>query len=337
MSSLDKVSTYTVITGPRGSAKSLFQSSKVCERLIKQYLNEKLRKVTNTHVWTNYPVAFYYNSPIEKRVVRLESEPLNLEALMLWEDDFCNGWVFIDEMDQWFDRQEWNTTAAKLTNKGMTQIRKKKLSICGTIQNLEWLNNRGNFQVDIIVQCREMVFTPWGRKMKFKPGQCSSLVFLDKSGVCTGYKYDETHQSYKMLFWGERFWDTYDTNFQYNPLENSVKYKLKVPTKIIEVGGQDGDIQGAWNSDQADPDVTLFSHMVRDYMDDGVTTVSKEDLWTRAREMGWNGEFWKAGQILRKLGVSKTGYKGNKYQFNPLGGGGTVNPSNTRSKVQVST
>jgi hypothetical protein len=304
----DRVSTFTIATGPRGAAKTLYMSSKVCNRLLKKYLMEKLHGATNIHVWSNYPAGFWYNSPIENKPVWLETEPLNMEAMMLWDDDFCNGWAFIDEMDQWYDRQEWSAVSQKLMNKGMTQIRKKKLSMVGTVQDLGWINKRGQFQTDIIISCRELAFTPFGRKVGLNLGELSSLSIMDKSGVLTGYTYEESGRVIKKRFKGKRFWNTYDTNFQFNPLDTMTKYKIKVPTKIIDVGD-------SYQSQKTDRDMALFSDLIQEFREEGRLEVTKSDVWKKAREMGWQGEYWEGGTTLMKLGAEKIGSKGQKYSF----------------------
>ena len=69
-----------------------------------------------------------------------------------------------------------NIVTQKLLNKGMTQIRKKKLSIRYYLQDFNWMNNRGEFQTDTIVKCREAAFTPWGKDKDVELGDRISYL-----------------------------------------------------------------------------------------------------------------------------------------------------------------
>ena len=237
----DQVTKFTVITGPRGACKTLFMTSLVVDKLIKAYVR-KLLHLPERQVWSNYPVGFYWPSPVDHKLVYLQPKPLNIEAFYTFDDELSNGWAYIDEIDQWFDRQDWQSVTQKLLNKGMTQIRKKKLSITCTLQDFNWMNNRGEFQTDTIVKCREAAFTPWGKKQDVELGEVGFLTFRDKSGITTGYAFDELPKEFQLVFQGKRFWGCYDTDYQFNPLESMTKYTIKrPPAKEIVLPGAEGE------------------------------------------------------------------------------------------------
>src|ERR1035437_5551985 len=264
----DRVTKFTVITGPRGASKTLFMTSLVVNKLIKAYIR-KLLGYPERKVWTNYPVGLTCHSP-EGKYVYLESEPLNMEAFYIFSADLANGDAFIDEIDQWFDRQGWQSTTQKLLNKGMTQIRKKKLSITSTLQDFAWMNNRGEFQTDTIVKCRESAFTPWGKKQGVDLGEVGFLTFRDKSGISTGYAYEESGQEFQLVFQGKRFWDCYDTDLVFDPTESMTKYKIKGPPvkEILLPGAEESpskmNSRGHMNYDQkSDEDVKYLDDMLK--------------------------------------------------------------------------
>lgn len=68
-----------------------------------------------------------------------------MEALYTFDEELTHGWVFIDEIDQRYDRQGWQSVTQKLLSSVLTQIRKRKLNLMATIQDLDWLNKRGSF------------------------------------------------------------------------------------------------------------------------------------------------------------------------------------------------
>ena len=233
----DRVSKFIIIDGPRGACKSLYMSALIAERLIHYYVL-KLMTGEERHVWSNYAVAFWWNSPTGEKVY-LHTEPLNRDTLILFEKELAHGWVYIDEIDQWLDRQQWQAVTQKIIIKGMTQIRKRLISIAGTLQDATWLNGRADFQIDIQVSCRESAFTPWGRKQGTDLGEVAFLTFKDKSGIMTGYKYEESWKEYQLVFQGKRFWNIYDTDNEFDPLESITKYKIKAPVKEIVYGADE--------------------------------------------------------------------------------------------------
>lgn len=329
MISSDRLSTFTLISGPRGSLKTLLMTAIQARRLLKAYYLT-LRDGIKTEVWSNYPVAFNHKSAIDGKTVRLESKPLNMEALYIFDDEMARGWVFIDEVDQWYDRQDWSAVTQRLLNAGITQIRKRKLSIVSSIQNIQWLNIRGQFQVDINVLCREAAFSRWGRKNNLDLGEAAFLKWRDKSGFMTGIEYDESHLEYKQLFFGKRFWNCYDTDYQFNPLETKTKYKLKMPTKTIVVDSQGnlrpenaGSIR--LESRKKDPNYVLLADLVYELKNDqGLAEIKKDEFWQMARERGFTGELWQGGTYIKDFGVEKANVRGSKYSLERVGGEGDI-------------
>lgn len=307
MINTDRLSLFTIATGPRGGGKTLLMTSKVCERLLKSYFLKQLKGM-DSRVWSNFPVGFNFRSPLEEgKVVHLETLPLNMEAFYTFDDDLTNGWVYIDEIDQWYDRQEWMAVTQRLMNKVITQIRKKKLNLMATIQDISWLNSRGQFQIDIIIGCREAAFSPWGRKMGLDLGEASFVAFKDKSGIMTGYTFDESGRTFNKIFWGKRFWNFYDTDYQFNPLETATKYKLKVPTKVIEVGGQgrEDDVGnvGSLRSERKDEGFVLLADIVEELKDSGYESIRKAEFRDLVATKGGRISNFSIDKYLRQLGI----------------------------------
>ena len=250
-------------------------TSLVVDKLIKSQIR-KLLHLPEKQVWSNYPVGFYWTSPVDRKLVYLEPKPLNIEAFYTFDDELSNGWAYIDEIDQWFDRQDWQSVTQKLLNKGMTQIRKKKLSITCTLQDFNWMNNRGEFQTDTIVKCREAAFTPWGKKQDVELGEVGFLTFRDKSGITTGYAYDELPKEFQLVFQGKRFWDCYNTEYQFDPLTSMTRYKIKRPPakEIILPGAEDvpNNSKGSLSGPQkSEADIQYLSDSIKNVIHDFVS------------------------------------------------------------------
>ncbi len=292
-------SRFVIHTGPRGSTKSLLLTSNQIIKLLQyHYINYYLG--TNKKVWSNYPVEFYHKSKIDGKIVHLEALPLNREAFMLFDEEYCEGWVFIDEIDQWYDRQDWQNGDQKVTNKGLTQIRKIGLSIGATVQDMDWLNPRLQFQIDVQVECRDASFLPWGKKCHLAEGEASSLTWKDLSGRETGYTFKETGQVYRNTFWGKRFWHCYDTNFKFDPTESMTRYKVK--RKVKEISFDDGeDVKGVLPGNKIDPKEVLFADIIHQFKENGQSEVSRTELQMMANENGYTGDWTEAGRILSRL------------------------------------
>ena len=316
----DRLALFAIATGPRGSLKSLWLTSLQVEKLLKFHYRNQIEG-TNFRVWSNYPVEFYHTCEITHKVVRLASLALNMEALYTFDKDLANGWVFIDELDQWFDRQDWNNASQKLTHSALTQVRKKKLSLGATVQDIDWINGRITFQADIQLTCREAAFTPFGNKLGLDLGVASFQKWRDLSGTQTGYMFKETGREFQQTFWGKHFWNCYDTNYQFDPTETRTRYKLKAPSKIIQIGGgeemRSGDLlpdnvpdlpYKNTKSEKMNRDHVLLADLVQEFKDSGDNSMLTKDFWHLAEERGLQGDKRSLGYYLNEtLGMERVG------------------------------
>jgi hypothetical protein len=303
-----KPSLFNVITGPRGSLKTLLLTALACRALVKCFYMRRFGIVR--HVWTNYPIGFYHTSMLDGKVYYLKPEPLNMEALYTFDEGLASGRVFIDEIDQWYDRQDWAAVTQKLTNAVITQIRKRELSLDATTQNFQWLNARAQFQTDTLINCREAAFTSWGRKVGVRMGEISFMTLKDLSGVNTGYRYDENFRIYSTkLVGGSRYWDCYDTNYQFDPNETKARYKIKTEAKTITLGEGGYKVQQEegeeMRSRYQNPERALFSHVITELKDKGFNEVPLAWVLSRAYNLGYEGNNRHAGEVISSLGFAR--------------------------------
>lgn len=315
----DKLALFTVITGPRGSDKTLYATSLACDRLIKSYIAQtwpkRAPKWLGGPVYSNYPVGFTYDFGPGHGKVYLETQPLNIDALITFDNNLDNSWVFIDEIDIWGDRQDWQNTASKLLTKVFQQIRKKKMSLVATIQDLTWLNKRLQFQADIIVKCREAAFTPWGRERRLETGEIGFLSFMDKSGVLTGYTYEETGRVYNQIFQGKRFWHCFNTDYQFDVLAHSVKYKMKKMVKEIDLSAGEDEQKVEMKGAKIERDTSLLADLIEELKSNDKLEIDKKEYYEMAASRGYKGNKYTMGKMLAELGVAKVGSGQCKYNF----------------------
>lgn len=320
----DRLSLFTVATGPRGSDKTLLLTFLQCQRLIKAWiLNTYLGG--NQKIFSNYPVGFWFKPPAgndgeNHKAVYLAPLPFNMDAIYILDQELSDCWVFIDEIDQWADRQEWQAVTQKLLTAAFQLIRKRKMNIVASIQDFKWLNSRLQFQTDIVAKCREAAFSPWGRSQNLDLGEIGYLTWLDKSGVMTGYTSDESGQSVSNMFHGKQFWNCYDTYYQFDPMEAKTRYKLKLPTRDIIVGEKQNGVRNVTiSSKKKDGEQVAIHHVIADLQEAGEFSIKSTDFWDKVSALlGHPANKTGGGHYLKTLGVGKTitgQYGVAKYHF----------------------
>lgn len=326
----DNLPLIIMYTGPRGSGKTLVQTGDMCRRLIRSYLM-KLAGMSYERIFSNYPAGFVYYPGHGLPSSYLKPEPLNMEALYIFDRELYQCRLYIDEIDQWLDRQEWMTTTQQILAKAVQLIRKRKMSITGTIQAFEWLNSKFQFQTDIVVKCRDAAFTPWGKGRRLQLGEVSFTDWKDKSGVMTGYSYDESQKIVSVTFQGKRFWNCYDTTFEFDPMETSTRYTLKRPQKEIIMPGAAGS-----DDNNSDAPRTPFIrdknyHSERKNRIDVIVAQAVDDLRTQDKYLVKKGDMFEMvnslagsdvdhrdiGAALSRLGIKTYGSGLSKYNLTP--------------------
>ncbi len=316
----EDLSLVVVIVGSRGATKTLLMTHFVREALNRAWMIKFLRKVSGketlypdkkVNVWASYPVKSLFVPPGLNRPIKLEPIPLDLERLVIWSPEFRDGIVFFDEIDQIADRQDWASTVAKLLTAGAQMFRHRNLTLFCTIQSFNWLNARMQWQADIIIKCRDLAFTPWGRTQGLARGEVSSTTWIDKSGVMTGYAFEETGQVYPLLFFGKRYWGSYPTRHEVDIIEYKRKFKLDLKSKVIkdrdEMEEEDRQRQYVMMA----VDYFKFEHPGK--------KVKSTDFSDKLREFGCtlSPPIW--GHLLRQLGVKTSLYQGyNRYDFSGI-------------------
>ena len=233
----EDLSLVVIVVGVRGSGKTLFMTHLGLEMLRNAWIVEQARehygykkyprrKMT---AWSNYP----YKALWKPQNVMLEPQKLDIDKLITWRPEFHDGIIFFDEIDQVADRQDWQGTLSKLLNAGVQIIRHRNLSMIVSVQSLSWLNARLQWQADVIVKCRDLAFTPWGRSKHLLPGEVMQTNWIDKSGVLTGTSYEESFKTYPMQFFGKRYWNAYSTQHEFDIMDYKTKYKLKANVREI--------------------------------------------------------------------------------------------------------
>ncbi len=267
----------TLFTGPRGGGKSLTMSIKAAQAMTRGY-----------PVWSNYPISFegYHSLPLDK------------EAIYRFSQDLRFGFVAIDEFQLWLDSRRSMTTGNALINAMFAQIRKRSLSLMGTVKNFHWLDVRVRYETDIVCDCRDASKEQGGHELGIKKGELFFLYWRDMSGSVTGRQYYEQPITYfELLTHADRFWHIYNTFEEYDTI--SAFQKVKVEGEVTHIGsrsGDDGDNRG-----------NPLAPIVEKLRAEGITRIASDDFWSKVRDAGIDKSPAQLHSLslLRELGVEK--------------------------------
>jgi len=320
MNNAEDLSLVAMVVGPRGSGKTLLLTHYGTEFMGRAYALKKLREVKNNNrlyprkkpnIWCNYPIKSLYKLPGHSKAVLLSTLDLDVEELMTWPEKFRDGYLLFDEIDQSADKQDWMAVLPKLLVRGIKLMRHRNLSLWGTLQFIDELNARLYKQSDIVIQCRDLAFTPWGREKRLRTGEVSTATFIDKSGIMTGYPFAETHQVYPLQFFGKRYWHSYETKHEFNVMDSARKYRMKKEVREISSVSQLEDDERNRQS--------IFTAMYYFMYEKPGVKIKSTDFHAKVLEFGctWNANAW--GKYLKSVGVTSTIYQGvSRYDFSNI-------------------
>lgn len=195
-----------------------------------------------------WDVDVYSDTPIGGYIMGkyYEVEPLPEDALVSYASGIKPGSLLvIDELQEFFDRQDWYAVRSKMGVSMTMQIRKLGLTIVGAIQFLHYLNPRINDQMDILVRCIDLFFTPWGKQNQVQKGVEARLDYYDLSGGITGKSarsdrnpHFVSGDPYKSeLVYAKAYWEYFATH-RLTALEQRFKtYRIKKERIDLEISG----------------------------------------------------------------------------------------------------
>lgn len=216
-------SEVVMITGSRGSGKSLFMTALAVADLRK-----------GKSVWSNMPVKVVgtvrkkYNLPL------LKTKPLDMDAFYALSEELQDGVVCIDEAQNMGDSRASLTLKNRLLNAIIAQVRKRSLNVYFTVQDPSWVDVRLRFATDVEVECYDLAYSPWGRSKNVAYGELIRCHFKDLSGYKTGQSFFKTGKYYKRnILKGSRYWSCYDSKAVTDLEEAFTTVKLDLKQRVI--------------------------------------------------------------------------------------------------------
>jgi hypothetical protein len=325
MPNAEDISLFVVVVGNRGGGKTLLLTQLAREKLWLAGQILKLRELTGkkrylpkrkTTVFTSYPIKDFHS---EDAGCDLHFEKLDVNRLIAWKPEYENCYVIFDEIGLMADRQDWHSPSAKLLNAGIQVMRHRNISFLCSIQSLQWLNSRMQWQTDIIVKCRDASYTPWGRGNHVQPGEVINTIWLDKSGVMTGTSYEENHRFFAVKFYGRRCFNAYETNHEFDVMGTMKKYEIERDVVKFNSHGDVLNLDAAAKANAIEQDI--FDRAINYFKYNGpgefVTSeefkrVTQDMGYMPGRDYDWNQ--W--GKYLTSVGVKRKSVNGRpQYNF----------------------
>jgi len=193
-----------LLTGPRGSLKSLTSA----------YIAISEMRDGNA-VYSNLPIDNQRNFTDLKR---LRTKELDIVKLYSLGREIEPGAIYLlDEFDK-ICAARWASTSNinRVLDWLATQIRKFGTSFILNAQNFWHIDSMWRDQIDIVIFCKDMKHSPWGKKRGLVRGELGFIQCYDKSGFQTGYENDPFTNKYAKPYAGfyiqaKPLWGTFDT------------------------------------------------------------------------------------------------------------------------------
>ena len=252
--------------------------------------------------------------------VHYESQPFPDDAFVTYCQGIPrNSFIFVDEFQEFFDRQNWVAVESKLGVSVFQQIRKLGLTVVGATQFLHYLNPRINDQMDILIRCKDMRMTPWGINEGLERGKEALLEYYDLCGAITGTSARNPRNPhwvtgdpyYEELVFTKPYWRFFDTT-KMTAIEhrfrryvmNKEKREIPQPNKPDTQTGQSNELRAA------------ILKIMTGLKEAGAEEVKSGDLFKMVNNDGFNTNVRAMGELVRNMGYKVKAHRGTfYYQF----------------------
>jgi hypothetical protein len=237
-------------------------------------------------VWSTYPVEFLYRPSSDGATWAGADEPLSLKTfdldfhkLIAFDPEISWGFIFIDELDQKADRQEWQNGGQPLLMRRLTQVGKSHLSLVATIQSLQWVNPRYMFQVDMTTGCRDAARTGWGKANGLIPGDLTFLYSKDLSGAETGSMYEESGIIYQSQFYGKPIQPFFLTDKIHDPWQRYESIKIARTQYVLDPHAKE-------EMDEYTDNIPILEDTLIGFIEEGNLKPKRADFFRAAENKG---------------------------------------------------
>lgn len=227
-------------TGPRGACKTSYMT----------YVAEKIAYLYGKRIVSNFPISIDIRHK-DMTVTNVRSENLDLGKMFNFDGAYQDALIVLDEAPQVINRLATMSWKNRLLDLYLQKIRHDNISFFYASQNESldrgWVDAALRFQTDILVYCRDA-----SRRYPnagYKRGGMALVTMIDKSGMWTGFRYDERPRTFKRRVLTELIWGSFDTHQQFDVFESlrgvdmdlqktRISDKEEIPEDIFEKAHQ---------------------------------------------------------------------------------------------------
>lgn len=180
-------------TGPRGGGKSAAMAYAIYTKYMRKGIP----------VYSNMPVRVK-----EKSGRVYETMDLDTADMMSLDKKLMNCCIAIDEIGRWVNARRSTTDNNLVFDYIMQQIRKLRLSVLFSVQQLNWIDVRLRFQTDLEFECQDWYF----KNRRVQKGTVILIDVRDLSGKASGTSYYKTGRIWRhMTLHAKPIWNWYNS------------------------------------------------------------------------------------------------------------------------------
>lgn len=292
---------FILLTGPKGGGKT---SLLVRFAITAHFL-------WRVPVFADFPIAGMVGGKY------FEVQPLPGDVFINYGRDIPPGSVLIvDELQEFFDRQNWQQVAQKFGTSMAQQIRHLRIVVVGAMQYINYLNPRINDQIDLMIKCQDLRFTEWGITGGIGRGKESILHYFDLCGgidingsarnpfnphIISGPPYRQS------LLYIKAYREYFDTT-RLTAIENRFR-QYQIKKEKIQVSPT-----GEMDSGSVDETtVDLIRMCLDDAANDGKDRVNASDILGRLKARGKQMTAAQLGSTISQMAVERTLKQGRAF------------------------
>lgn len=171
----------------------------------------------------------------EKLGIKNKPHPLDFTQITSFDTALRAATIGIEEIDTWIEKMRPTSTSNILALKWIRQkIRKRNLIVSMTTQSPK-LPSSIFEQLDKMLLCRDMFFTPWGIENAIRKGTTFEYYTVDISGLFTGIPGNQWSWGLRRA---DRIWEVFDSYQEFDPFEWTKKIKVVGEETVIDLDEQ---------------------------------------------------------------------------------------------------
>jgi hypothetical protein len=246
------------------------------------------------------PVTMKDSSNPEDPGKHIEAKVLNMREFLVLSESFKKSVMLIDELPLYASSLRVSSNNNFLLQQVSQQLRKLQMTVLYTLQAFKFGDPYFSFQTDLVFECKDLSFTPWGREEGLEEGELIGVQIKDLTGVYTGRPfaaYPETHCFTVNI---KPIWGIFDTYLIVDPKEGRVQYQIEKEQVLIGHNAEGSYIKTVQSPEEKE---ARFQSIVNQLVANNADSVSSNELFGYAAEVGIDADNIRLGVLARKFGL----------------------------------